>query len=437
MVVLMVVPFFVPQVDALSFEPDFEVSSEGVYLVNLDTDAVIYAKNENQQFCPASLTKIMTAIIALENCQDLSVEVTAPFSVFDELYGRNASNAGMWPGEVMTMQDLLYGLMLKSGCDCAGTIAYYFCGEDTASFVEMMNEKAKEIGAENTVFADPHGLDDGNSFTTAYDMYLITKYALSIPKFEEIATTYYYELPPTNKRGEDDTTRYWTHTNSMMNENSSYYNEYVKGIKTGTASHSNIQNLVSMAQKDGNTYLLCVMGAPTRDEDGDRTNATMQDSNRLYNWVFDDFSMRSLVDPEEYLAEVPVELSAGNNYVMALPGGTALAFLPNDLDLDEELEVVPHLADEVLAPVEKGDVIGTAELKVEGETLATVDLVAANDVERSLWKYLVYEVQQFFGNRWVQVGLVVLGVLVLIYILLVISYRHQKKKRRRAKMREK
>ena len=418
--------------EALSFEPDFEVSSEGVYLVNLDTDAVIYAKNEDRQFCPASLTKIVTAIIALENCQDLSVEVTAPVFVFDELYGRNASNAGMWPGEVMTMKDLLYGLMLKSGCDCAGTIAYYFCGEDTASFVEMMNDKVQEIGAVNKVFADPHGLDDGNSWTTAYDMYLITKYALSVPGFEEIATTYYYELPPTNKRGEDDSTRYWTHTNAMMNDASPYYNEYVRGIKTGTSSHSNIQNLVSMAQKDGNTYLLCVLGAPTRDEEGDRTSATLRDSDRLYNWVFDDFSMRSLLDPEEYLAEVPVELSAGNNYVMALPGETALSFLPNSLDLDEELEIVTHLEDEVLAPVEQGDVVGTAELKLEGETLATVDLVAANDVERSVWKYLLYELEQFFTNRWVRVALVILGVLVLVYLLLVFSYRRQKKKRRRA-----
>lgn len=416
---------------ALTFTPDFEIASEGAYLVNLDTDTVIYEKNKDKQFCPASLTKIMTAIIALENCEDLSTKVTAPVFVFDDLYGRNASNAGMSAGEEMTMEDLLYGLMLKSGCDSAGTIAYYFCQEDTASFVKMMNDKAKEIGAKDTVFADPHGLNDGDSFTTAYDMYLITKYALSLPKFEEIATSYYYELPPTNKRGEDDSTRYWTHTNSMMNKNSSYYNQYVKGIKTGTASKSNIQNLVTMAQKDGNTYLLVVLGAPTRDADGNRQNSTFRDSNKLYNWVFSDFSMRSLVDLEEYVAEVPVELSSGNNYVMALPGEDVLYFLPEDLDLSTEMTKVPHLNEEVLAPIKKGDVVGTMDLQIQGETVATVKLIAANDVNRSTMKYIIYQAQQFVGNKWVRVALIVLGLLLFLYLVFTISYRMKKKKRRR------
>jgi D-alanyl-D-alanine carboxypeptidase (penicillin-binding protein 5/6) len=429
------ISFFALPAQALTFTPDFEISSEGAYLVNLDTDTVIYAKNEHKQFCPASLTKIMTAIIALENCSDLSTKVTAPVFVFDDLYGRNASNCGMSAGEEMTMLDLLYGLMLKSGCDAAGTIAYYFCEEDTDAFVKMMNDKAKQIGANDTVFADPHGLNDGDSFTTAYDMYLITKYALSLPKFEEIATTYYYELPPTNKRGENDSTRYWTHTNAMMNDKSVYYNQYVKGIKTGTASSSGIQNLVTMAQKDGNTYLLSVLGAPTRDSEGNRLNGTTKDSGKLYNWVFNDFSMRSIVDLEEYIAEVPVELSSGNNYVMALPGEDVLSFLPNDLDLNEALEKVPHLNDEVLAPIKKGDKVGTMELKIDGETLATVNLIAANDVERSTLKYILYEAQRFFENKWVKVGLVVLAVLVFLYIVFSISYNYKKRKRRKSRNR--
>lgn len=423
---------FAPAADALSFDPGFEVSSQGVYLANLDKDTLIYEKNAQEQYCPASLVKIMTAIVALENCSDLNIKVTAPIEVFNELYGRNASNAGMSAGEEMTMQDLLYGLMLKSGCDSAGTIADYISGGETGRFVDMMNAKAKEIGAENTVFVDAHGLDNDTQRTTAYDMYLITKYALSIPKFKEIATAYSYTLPPTNKRGEEDTTRYWTHTNQMMNSKSKYYNQYVKGIKTGT-SGLNTKNLVTMAQKDGNTYLLILLGAPSRDAEGNTLQSTFEDSNKLYQWIFKDFSMRSLVDTKEYLEEVPVKLSAEKDYVLGVPEEDALAFLPNNVDLKNDIKKVATVKKDVMAPLKKGDVVGSVELQLQGETLATVNLVASENVDRSTWKYFGYQMQRFFRNRWVQFILVLLLLLLVSYIVLAVVYNHRKKKRRQRK----
>jgi D-alanyl-D-alanine carboxypeptidase (penicillin-binding protein 5/6) len=427
LVIIMIVSVGVMPASALSFEPDFEVKSEGVYLVNLDTDTVIYEKNANTPLCPASLTKIMTAIIALENCDDLEVKVTAPISVFNELYGKNASHAGISAGEEMRMIDLLYALILKSGCEAAGIIADYIGGGDTQKFVDMMNDKAKEIGAENTIFVDPHGLDNDTQRSTAYDMYLITKYALSIPKFKEIATTYYYELPPTNKRDESDQSRYWTHTNSMMNPNSKYYNPYVKGIKTGT-SGLNTKNLISMAQKDGTTYLLVLLGAPYRDAQGNKMENTYLDSNNFYDWVFNDFSMRSVVDTSAYLAEVPVGISAGKNYVMAVPEEEVLRLLPNDIDLDANVQKVVTIDENVLAPVQKGDVVGSVDLKIQDEVIATVNLVASENVDRSTVKYIFYQLGRFFSNRYVQVAGIVLLILIILYIIFAINYNKKKKK---------
>lgn len=437
MCVVVVVLLSGTTVGALNFSPPFSPASQGLYLVNMNTDTVMYQQNEHQQFSPASLVKIMTAIIALENTTDLEEKVTAGYDVFNELYGRNASNAGLIPGEQLRMIDLLYGLMLKSGCDAAGVIARHIGQGDVSQFVAMMNDKAKQIGANDTVFVDAHGLDDQAQRSTPYDMYLITQYALKVPMFEEIATAASYELPPTNKRSSKDSTRYWSHTNQMLNSSSKYYNPSVRGIKTGTSS-VNTKNLITMAQKDGNTYLLVLMGAPNRDEQGRETEHTLIDSNKLYDWIFGSFSMRSLVDMTKYYVEVPVNFSAENDYVLGVPQNNIVSLLPKDsesFDLQRDVETVVIKQENITAPVAKGDIVGSLEIKYQDETLGTVNLVAAQPVERSTTKYLGGNMALFFQSIWVKMFSLLLLLLLIAYIVLMILY--NRKKRKQSKHRHK
>jgi D-alanyl-D-alanine carboxypeptidase (penicillin-binding protein 5/6) len=429
---------------AVTYEPDsFAVSAQGAYLINTDTDTLIYAKNEEEQLPPASLTKIMTAILVLEKYrgadessteQNLSdVVVTAPGYVFDELFTLNASTADIRRGEEVRMIDLLYALLLASACEAGSIIADYMGDGDIQAFVDQMNEKAKEIGCKNTHFTDPHGLDD-NQYTTAYDMYLITKYALSLPMFEKISTTVSYEMPATNKH---ESTRYVIHTNNMLSQvrGGSLYYKPVKGIKTGTTG-LDTKNLVSIAEKDGYHYLAVVLGCPVYDAQGNKVSNSYMDTKNLYEWAFDDFEIRKILDTEYRAVEAPVKLAKDKDYVIAVPKEDISLLMPSNIDVST-IQKIPELKEDLKAPLKAGeDIVGTLTLKLKDEVLATVDLVAAENIEQSKVLFVLDEVKHFFSLIYVKIGLAVLLVAILVYIGFTISL-YRKKKRGRYRMRRK
>ncbi len=429
---------------AVTYEPDsFTVSAQAAYLINTDTDTLIYAKNENEQLPPASLTKIMTAILVLEKYrgedessteQNLSeVVVTAPGYIFDDLFTLNASTADIRRGEEVRMLDLLYALLLASACEAGSIIADYMGDGDIQAFVDQMNEKAKELGCENTHFTDAHGLDD-NQYTTAYDMYLITKYALTLPLFEKISTTVSYEMPVTNKH---ESTRYVIHTNNMLSKvrGGSLYYEPVRGIKTGTTG-LDTKNLVSVAEKDGYNYMAIVLGCPMYDEQGNSVSNSYIDTKNLYQWVFDGFEIRKILDTDYRAVEVPVRLAKDKDYVIAVPKEDVSLLMPTDIDVST-IQKIPELKEDLKAPLTAGeDVVGTLTLKLKDEVLATVDLVAAEDVEQSKILFVLDEVRNFFSLIYVKIGLAVLLVALLVYIGFTISL-YRKKKRGRYRMQRK
>ena len=155
--ILLILPLFMPiKADAVTFTPNFTVNSEAAVLINLDKDIVVYEKNPTKKIYPASLTKIMTAIIVLDHVQDLdNTEFEAPLVVFDELYGQGASAVGYSRGEIATVTDLMYSMLMYSACESAGILAYNVGNESIPNFVDMMNEKAKEIGSDYIVVGRP------------------------------------------------------------------------------------------------------------------------------------------------------------------------------------------------------------------------------------------------------------------------------------------
>ena len=396
---------------------------------------MIYEKNADKMLSPASLVTIMTAIIAIENCSDLEgTVVTAPTSIFDELYTLGAANVDIRHGEEVRMIDLLYAMILRSACEAASIIANYIGNGDNAVFVEMMNQKAQEIGATHTHFANPHGLPDDNQYTTAKDMYLITKYAMEMdPIFMTIASTDSYTLPATNKHAAERTI---THTNSMMNESrgGAQYSPYVRGVKTGATNTG--RNLVSTATKDAYSYTLVTLNAPRYYENGDEItdNQSFVDAKQLYTWAFNNYAVRTVMKTSTPQGEVKVELAKDKDTIPVYPAEDVTYLMHGDIDTSS-IQRVLTLPDSIDAPVAEGQVLGTMEVKLDDVTIATVDLVAGETLERSSWLEFLRKVKGFFSSVWFKLAIVVVLLLIAAYIVFAILYNNRKRRRRKAKRR--
>lgn len=382
----------------VSFTPDFDVYSEAAVLINLDTGEALYQKNADKQLTPASLTKIMTAVILLEQYQnDVSAlsttYVSGGYECFDELYMQGASTADIRVNEKVSYKDLLYALMLRSACEAANIIAVNVAGS-LENFVEMMNLKAAQLGMDNTHFTNTHGLFWENHYSTANDLAKLTQYAMTLPLFNEIACSQTYTMEATNVHEE----RIISHTNTMMSKanGGEYYYEYVKGIKTGTLDEAG-RCLISTAYKDGYSYLLVTLGAPQYDENGNSVMYNFIDHKNIYEWAFDTFEYTNIISDTEEIAEVPVEYGDGVDYVIVRPREEFSRIWNKRVPIDS-IHRVKNLSENVIAPVKAGDVLGTLELQYGGETLAVIDLVATTNVDRSERKEMMAVAQSFIGS---------------------------------------
>lgn len=230
---------------------EVEIAGDAAIVMEASTGAVLYEKNAQAEHYPASITKIMTALLAIEN-SSLEEEVT--FSG-DAVYKTDGSGIARDVGETMTMEECLYGLMLQSANECAYAIAEHV-GGDYDTFVRMMNEKAGELGCRNTHFNNPHGLPDTEHYTCAYDMALISREALHSEEFRKVAGTEEYTIPPTNKHKEET---YLRNTHKMLTnyQGAEYLYEGCIGGKTGYTSAAR-NTLVTFARREGMT-LICVV----------------------------------------------------------------------------------------------------------------------------------------------------------------------------------
>ena len=382
--IMIIILTIVPSFAESKYYPPFETTAKGVFLMNLDTNEIIYEKNSTDKMYPASLTKIMTAILALElEPHPEDVVISMKGYIQDEMYVINKalggiSLAGFLKGEEITLDKLLYGMMLPSGNEAAMMVADYIGDNSVEYFVELMNEKAKELGALNTHFKNPHGLHEEDHYTTPYDMYLISKYAMENPKFVELVNTISFDGGPTNKHEH----LYWNNTNKLINKSSKYYSPYISGVKTGTTEEGG-RNVVSMASKDGYNYFLVVMGAPMEMED---EISSFFESKRLYDWVFNSFKVKTIIEKGEVVGETGLRLAnEKKDHLKLMSVESMSALVPDEIDVSSVImEIqVPKL---VNCPVKKGDYIGTADFILAGDKIGHVDIVAAENVEASMIK---------------------------------------------------
>lgn len=400
--------------DTEGYKPKFDVNADAVYMVNLDTGKVIYEKNAHKKIYPASTTKIMTAAIVLENVKDVMKEtVTAKAYLYDEFAGLNVSTGDIRRGQTLTVNQLLYGTMLQSANEGANILADYVGDGSIDRFCEMMNDKADELGCENTHFVNPHGLFNKNHYTTAYDMYLITKYAMEIPGFMDYVTEPVYDVGPTEFH--DYLT--WITTNKMMMWSSDYYYEPIRGIKTGTLDEAG-KCFVSSATKDGYNYLLVVMGAPMYDKNGDyiEENGAFTLTKQLYEWAFDTFQIKTVMEKNKEVHDVPLELCWGKDTLKLMSGEDFTALIPADYDASS-VQGVAEVPNFVKAPVKKGDEIGRMKLMLSNQEIGYVPLLAAEDVEANSVLtafYYIKTVIKTFWFKWLAMFAVVLASLYLL-----------------------
>lgn len=404
---------------AAEYTPNFEVSAKSVYLVNLDSNQLIYQKNANEPMEPASLTKIMTAILALENCADLDgTMVTMRQYIQDTMYTINmgttggVSLAGLLSGETLSMRKLLYAIMLPSGNEAAMMIADEIGDGSIPYFIEMMNEKARQLGALNTTFKNVNGLPGDGSITTAYDMYLITRYAMTLPGFMDIASTIYYEGGPTNKHN----TLQWNTTNRMMVPSSTSYYAPIKGIKTGTTEEAGFC-FISTASKDGYNYMAVVMNVPY-----DKTaveNPVFPLTRQLYEWAFDTFTVKTLLERGKSFGEAKLKLAWGKDHVSLMSQDNFTSLIPNEISVSSVV-FEPELPEVVRAPVALGDEIGKVHILLSGEEIGVVTLVASETVEASRLLVVLDKLQQIASTFVFKFIVVFLILTIILYAALMI-----------------
>ena len=417
---------------AYTFTPDKTLHSQAAILYNRDTEQVLYEKNPDQPQMPGHLAQIMTAIVVMQSCSDLDgTTITADDALYKTLYNYDEPDdlryADIDDGDTLTVRESLYAMMLASSCEASLILANQFGDGSIDAFVTKMNDTAAEIGCTATTFTNPTGLCDNRQQTTARDMLTITNYALSLDGFEEIATATSFTPKTANPMNHPDASAWnWTQANSMALEDSSYYYEGAKGIKTGNLSKSG-RSIITEATQDENTYLVIAMNAPFEDSDGKLQYYHIEDATRLLNWAFQSFAYTTLLEDDEETAEVEVMNSDGNSYVLVHPKEDCILLWCKDVDVSAVQKVI-HLDQNVMAPVKKGDKLGTMELKFSGEVIAEVPLVAVADVDRSFTKFNAYALENFPNSPWFTVGIVAGAVLSALYIALCIyaSYRAKK-----------
>lgn len=384
---------------AADIAPD--IMAPAAYVVNLDTNIVVYEKNSETPLQAASLTKMMTTLLLLENYQDQldTISVTAPSYIYDLIWEKttNASTADIRKGETQTLRNLLYAMMLPSANEAAYIVADYMGGGSIDNFVAMMNEEAARIGCTGTTFADPCGLDT-NNVTTARDAYLILRALTSYDIFATVVSTPSYDMG-TNDRYTTPGTYVIQNTDKMLNEGSAYYRSYVRGGKTGSLGEW--QNFAGWHSQNGESYISVLLNVPY-DADPEGMRPALAETGTIMDWVFDTYTIAPALDTTQPITEVRVAYSTQTDTVMLYPADNMMTLLPSagGAALTEPVFNVP---DELAAPIRQGDVVGTVTLTIQGEVIGTADLIAGSDVSRNQVLYTLSRVSLFFSSTYFKV----------------------------------
>ncbi|MCL2566121.1 MAG: D-alanyl-D-alanine carboxypeptidase [Defluviitaleaceae bacterium] len=351
-----------------------QISAPAAVLMDANSGVIIYSRNMNSANYPASITKIMTALLAIEMAEgDLDQRILFSHHAVSSI-PRNTSNIAMNEGETLSLREALMALMLESANEVCNAVGEHF-SITTEEFSRKMTERAIEIGAVNTNFTNTHGLHHANHYTTALDMAHIMREAITHPEFLEIISTSTFQIPPTERQ---PLPRDLNNTHRMIRPGHQFYNEYVVGGKTGFTNEAR-NTLVTYAEKDGIELIAVVL-------QNDGAQRSYEDTAALFTFGFDMFGQVMIFDANNFSEQISVmesrdggsaeetaviDIYARENVLMNLPLNL------RDYDIRREVDIPVYLS----PPVRRGEQVGSIRLMYLNSLLATVPLFAADYVE--------------------------------------------------------
>lgn len=404
-------------------------SGETGILIDAASGRVLFESESQKRMYPASTTKIMTALLAFEAIGrgeltlDTQVQVTAEMLKDSDPDG---SNIALKEGEVMSMDNLLKGLMVASGNDAACAIAAQV-GKSIPEFVDMMNSRAAELGCTDTHFVNPNGLHDDEHYTTAADMAKIARAAMSLEKFKKIADIAHLKIPPTNITEKE---RYYINTNGLLStmRYTTYYYKYATGIKTGHTSKAG-NCLVASATRDGIDLIGVIFG-------GAGVADSHKDNIEMFDWGFETYTYIRALQKGDMPCEVRVKLGKSTDSLTLSVAEAVNVIVPKGTAA-EALEVRPNIPDSVSAPITAGTEIGSVSVFLNGEELGNGVLVASREVERSFFWPVMAAADALWSNTVTRTVIFIILIGAAAFILLFIRglYVNLKRTKRRKRRR--
>lgn len=338
-----------------------DLAAESAILMDFTTGEILYQKNATERKAPASTTKIVTALVALERGDLNQTIVVSPTASRTE-----GSSIWLASGEKHTLEDMLYGILLSSGNDAAVAVAENLAGTEK-QFAEWMTEKARELGATSSTFKNSSGLPEEGHLTTAKDLALITRYALHNPVFNAIVKTKYKTIHwPDHDEG-----RHLINHNKLL-----WRYEYTDGVKTGYTREAG-RCLVASATRNGHRLISVVLNS----------KRMYEDTKALFEYGFNNFQLLNLVSPQEKLAEIQVN-SGVLSYVPVMANRSLTLLLPKGAEARLKVNLLIQSA--MKAPVERMQQVGELQVRLDEELIDKIPVVAAFDVpKQSFWQRLL------------------------------------------------
>ncbi|MBQ3547768.1 MAG: D-alanyl-D-alanine carboxypeptidase [Clostridia bacterium] len=412
---------FVP-ISASAYEVNsFEITAEAGMLVSLDTGEVLWEKNADKKMYPASITKIMTAILMVESeIWNPSAKVTLTKAALDKTLGTGLAVSLLNEGEEFTQLDLLYMVLLSSFGDCAYLAADIY-GGSLEGFVKMMNDKAKELGLNGTHYSNPVGLHEEETYTTARDTYKLCVYAKKYDIINEVTSKSRYKMTTTK-----GTTRTLSTTNFLLDPSTNYYYQYATGFKTGFTNAAG-RCLVSTASRNGYNYMCILLKCPNKPN---IKRYEFVESRELYRWALNNFSFKEIAKSNEPACEIPVEQSLQTDFLPLYFDKPFISVLPNEAD-DSTIIIKTFFENETaIAPIKKGDVLGYAEIMYAEKVIGRVNLLAGEDVKASAILQFWQLIKDIFTSKYMKVVYLIIAAVIVGFILVMIKLNWPRKKRK-------
>lgn len=390
----------------------------GALVYNVENQKTVYKYKAEEKIFPTSTVKIMTGILAVEALGDrLEEKITVTKEMLSKVSGNNIK---LEAGDVVTVKDMIWTLLVNGANDSAYVLAYTVSGS-LEKFVTRMNTRAKELGAIHTNYVNPTGMHDENMYTTVADTAIIAQHAYTLPLFMECSSSMKYSMESFN---------HTVHNRNCLLTlyyDKNYFDSQARGMNAGSTPQGG-HSVVTTATNGELSYIIVVMGGQTVEG----TIYSYTTASQLIDWAFASFNYIEVLSPNQIICDIPVTLSSVTDMVNLVASDTLNIYLPADVDPETAIELsYVTYSEELQSPVTKGQVCGSVTAMYNGEILGTSDMITTADVARSELLYTFYKIEQFSKSKFFIATLVSAVILTIIYIFGNAYLRARRPKRRR------